>query len=189
MDKTVYEMSFTHDVQELTAQAIELNVYRRLFEEENMSREEILKLFAEWAEEFHEKYKGFKWNGETSYYDEMDKFVTKKDHDYNNPYIDQYGEIWDGESEDHCWPAGGGLHKDCDYNAEALYAYYVIKSEHGVYDYLIKRGFRLVGVAPSGGNSYYRKGNTEIIFECYDYTAHQYGYLHTELLTEESKNE
>jgi hypothetical protein len=117
----------------------------------------------------------------------MDAFVTKKDHDYNNPYIDQYGEVWDGESDDHCWPAGGGLHRDCDYNAEALYAYYVKKNQGEIWNFLTGRGFKqLTGYS---NKEVWIKGNTEIIFECYDYDAHQYGYLHTELLTEESKNE
>ena len=40
-----------------------------------------------------------------------------------NNYIDKYGNPYDSES-DACWPAGGGLHKDCEFNADALYAYY-----------------------------------------------------------------
>ena len=45
-----------------------------------------------------------------------------------NDYIDRYGNPYDVEDPNACWPAGGGLHKDCEFNADALYAYYVVKS-------------------------------------------------------------
>ena len=176
-----FEPTLIQDIQELTAQAIELHIYDRFFEEENMSRDEIFKLVANWAVEFHEAHRNFKWDGIVSYYDEVDKFLTKKDHDYNNPYIDQDGEVWDGESDDHCWPAGGGLHKDCDYNAEALYAYYTIKNGVGIDAYLTKRGFEHT-LCDVMGRDVWRKGNTEIDFDAYDYDAHMYGYVHTELI-------
>ena len=52
-----------------------------------------------------------------------------------NIYIDKYGNPYDSESEN-CWPAGGGLHKDCEFNADALYAYYTMsvgKGQHPGY--------------------------------------------------------
>ena len=55
-----------------------------------------------------------------------------------NPYIDQYGFPYE---ENESMPAGGGLHKDCDYNAEALYAYYAVKDRKKIWDYLEKKGF------------------------------------------------
>lgn len=97
-----------------------------------------------------------------------------------NDYIDQYGEPYDSETGD-SWPAGGGLHKDCDYNAEALYAYYTIKNRDDIYSYLTKRGFRL-----SSGSAHcevYTKGNTEVWYESYE--DGMWGYMHTELVEEE----
>ena len=44
-----------------------------------------------------------------------------------NDYIDRYGNPYDVEDPNTCWPAGGGLHKDCEFNADALYAYYNIE--------------------------------------------------------------
>lgn len=97
-----------------------------------------------------------------------------------NPYIDQYGHPYDHESGN-SWPAGGGLHKDCDYNAEALYAYYVLKNRDAISEFLIGRGFEFMG----GGREedWWRKGNTEIYFEGYDADndGGLYGYLHTEI--------
>lgn len=97
-----------------------------------------------------------------------------------NPYIDQYGHPYDHESGD-SWPAGGGLHKDCDYNAEALYAYYVLKNSEAIYEFLTGRGFDLV--VDADNLEVWRKGNTEIYFEDYDADndGGLYGYLHTEL--------
>ena len=45
-----------------------------------------------------------------------------------NFYIDHFGHPYDHESGD-SWPAGGGLDKRCDYNAEALFCYYVLKTD------------------------------------------------------------
>lgn len=96
-----------------------------------------------------------------------------------NPYIDHYGNPYDCESGD-SWPAGGGLHKDCDHNAEALYAYYAVKGRKQIYKYLTERGFSLYYM--DDDSAIYKKGNTEISFESYDWGAGQFGYLHTELI-------
>ena len=96
-----------------------------------------------------------------------------------NNYIDRDGFPYDSEGE-HCWPAGGGLHKDCEFNADALYAYYVMASRGKITAYLTSKGF-----TPGCQTEHYEewtKGNTEIVFECYDNGAHLWGYVHTELL-------
>lgn len=94
------------------------------------------------------------------------------------PYIDQYGEAYEPEVSA---PAGGGLHKDCDYNAEALYCFYTLKNREAITKYLTKRGF-----TPGCQDKHYEewyKGNTLIVFEGYDKTNGNglWGYVHTEL--------
>ena len=90
-----------------------------------------------------------------------------------NPYIDQYGFPYE---ENESMPAGGGLHKDCDYNAEALYAFYVLKDRRKIETYLSKRNFHREYHGDCMEIWY--KGNTEITFE--SYIGDMWGYLHTE---------
>ena len=97
-----------------------------------------------------------------------------------NNYIDRYGNPYDPESEDDCWPAGGGLHKDCEYNADALYAYYVVKDREKIFDYLSGKGFRLANYHEDYEE--WRKGNTIVVYEDYDKGAHLWGYMHTEIV-------
>lgn len=96
-----------------------------------------------------------------------------------NNYIDMYGDPYDSES-DACWPAGGGLHKDCEFNADALYAYYTVKDRDKIYDYLTSKGFFLIKCHDDFQR--WIKGNTEITYECYDKGKHLWGYMHTELI-------
>lgn len=98
-----------------------------------------------------------------------------------NNYIDREGFPYDSEGE-HCWPAGGGLDKRCDYNADALYAYYVAKSSTAIWDYLNARGFEFLG--DNGDAEWWCKGNTFVYFEGYSGGCRNgmYGYMHTELL-------
>ena len=96
-----------------------------------------------------------------------------------NNYIDKYGNPYDSES-DSCWPAGGGLHKDCEFNADALYAYYVVKDRDNILNYLSGKGFILTTCV--NGCEVWVKGNTEITFEDYDKSGHLWGYMHTELI-------
>ena len=95
-----------------------------------------------------------------------------------NDYIDRYGNPYDSEDDKACWPAGGGLHKDCEFNADALYAYYVVKSREKIAEYLTAKGF----VPHTLKNDYeeWAKGNTMVSFEDYDNGAHLWGYMHTE---------
>ena len=93
-------------------------------------------------------------------------------------YIDQYGNPYNSEDDKACWPAGGGLHKDCDYNADALYAYYVVKDRWKIWDYLEKRGFS--EVLHGSDEETWVKGNTRITYE--SYIDGMWGYMHTELV-------
>jgi hypothetical protein len=97
-----------------------------------------------------------------------------------NDYIDRYGNPYDCEDPNACWPAGGGLHKDCEFNADALYAYYVVKSREKIFEYLTSKGFVLLQAV--NGLQEWAKGNTRITFEDYDNGAHLWGYLHTEVV-------
>lgn len=97
-----------------------------------------------------------------------------------NNYIDQYGNPYDSEDENACWPAGGGLHKDCEFNADALYAYYTIGNRYKIADYLLSKGFK--ETLHGDDEEIWVKGNTEITYECYDKGAHLWGYMHTELV-------
>lgn len=90
-----------------------------------------------------------------------------------NPYIDQYGQPY---VEDESMPAGGGLHKDCDYNAEALYAFNVLKDRRKIEAYLSKRNFHRD--YHGDDMEIWYKGNTEVTFE--SYIGGMWGYLHTE---------
>lgn len=97
-----------------------------------------------------------------------------------NFYIDRYGNPYDCEDPDACWPAGGGLHKDCEFNADALYAYYVVKSRENIKEYLMSKGFELL--LEMKDFQEWAKGNTRITFEDYDNSGKLWGYLHTELI-------
>lgn len=96
-----------------------------------------------------------------------------------NSYIDKYGNPYDSES-DACWPAGGGLHKDCEFNADALYAYYTIGDRYKIADYLLSKGFK--ETLHGADEEIWQKGNTEVTYECYDTGAHLWGYMHTEAI-------
>ena len=96
----------------------------------------------------------------------------------SNDYIDQYGNPYNSEDDKACWPAGGGLHKKCDYNADAIYAYYVVKDRWKIWDYLEKRGFS--EVLHGSDEETWVKGNTRITYE--SYIDGMWGYMHTELV-------
>lgn len=104
------------------------------------------------------------------------KYFIGKPEKVENPYIDQYGNPYDWESGD-SWPAGGGLHKDCDYNADALYAYYAVKDRKKIWDYLEKKGFS--EVLHGSDEEVWVKGNTRVTYE--SYIDGRWGYMHTEL--------
>jgi len=97
-----------------------------------------------------------------------------------NDYIDRYGNPYDSEDAKACWPAGGGLHKDCEFNADALYAYYVAESREKITEYLTSKGFARIMWHPD--EEIWTKGNTRVIFENYAKPAKMWGYMHTELI-------
>lgn len=63
-------------IQEITLQAYDFGIYRRLQDEKDMSRDQIFNLFEEWGKEFEKEHEGHEWNGD--YYDEIDKFIMAK---------------------------------------------------------------------------------------------------------------
>jgi hypothetical protein len=93
-----------------------------------------------------------------------------------NIYIDEKGNPYTDES----WPAGGGLHRDCEFNADALYAYYVIKDRDKITDYLVSKRFKRIRWWCY--EEIWVKGNTKIVYESYDNGAQLWGYMHTELI-------
>jgi hypothetical protein len=97
-----------------------------------------------------------------------------------NDYIDQYGNPYDSEDDNACWPAGGGLHKDCEFNADALYAYYTLGDRYKIADYLLSKGFK--EILHGDDEEVWVKGNTQVTYECYDNGARLWGYMHTELI-------
>ena len=108
-------------------------------------------------------------NGAELEYDMVDFPVDDYIDENGNPYVE-------GES----WPAGGGFCKDCDFNAEALYAFKVIKERDAITKYLTKHG-GVPGVQSDAFEEWFI-GNTRIIFE--SYVSDMWGYVHTELLDE-----
>lgn len=66
----------TTTIQEITLQAYAFGIYTYLFEVKNMSRDEILNLFAQWGTEFEYNHRNYEWEGD--YYDEIDDFVQWK---------------------------------------------------------------------------------------------------------------
>lgn len=95
-----------------------------------------------------------------------------------NDYIDRYGNPYEANDPNACFPIGGGLHKDCEYNADALYAYYVVKDRHKIADYLVSKGF----CVNRFGSDFevWIKGNTKVTYECYDKERNDWVYMHTE---------
>lgn len=118
---------------------------------------------------------GIEWDGKE--YDTEYKIDIEE---VPNNYIDEYGNPYDSEDEHACWPAGGGLHKDCEFNADALYAYYTIGNRYKIADYLLSKGFK--ETLHGDDEEVWVKGNTEVTYECYDKGAHLWGYMHTELI-------
>jgi len=99
-----------------------------------------------------------------------------------NDYVDRCGNPYDWEDPNACWPAGGGLHKDCEFNADALYAYYTLGDRNKIADYLISKKFKEVVHNEDG--EVWVKGNTEVTYESYDNDAHLWGYMHTEIVVD-----
>ena len=110
------------------------------------------------------KWKACKMAQNDTFSEDFSDYSVSACEEEENDYIDQYGNPYDSEDDKACWPAGGGLHKHCEFNADALTA----------------KGFR----AEKGDEDYevWAKGNTEVTYECYDKGANLWGYMHTELI-------
>lgn len=63
-------------IQEITLQAYDFGIFRRLQDEKDKSRDEIFNMFEEWGKEFEKEHEGYEWNGD--YYDEIDRFIMAK---------------------------------------------------------------------------------------------------------------
>ena len=96
-----------------------------------------------------------------------------------NDYIDIYGNPYNSEDQNACFPVGGGLHKDCEFNADALYAYYIVKDRYKIAEeYLPSKGFHRVKC----GNDVevWIKGNTKVTYENYNFDLNAWVCMHTE---------
>ena len=87
MNKTNITPELLADIQEITLRASELGIFATLFNEEDIARDEILKLFAKWGVEFRERYAttGLLPN---FYYDMVDEFLKEK-MTFRKPIIEQ----------------------------------------------------------------------------------------------------
>lgn len=113
--------------------------------------------------------------GEVSFSEDNELFEVDSVEEEEYPYIDRNGDPYEPEVS---FPAGGGLHKDCEFNADALYAYYIVKDRWEIARYLTIKGFK---EALHGDNiEVWVKGNTKITYE--GYGCGLWGYMTTELI-------
>ena len=63
----------TSTIQELTLEAHEHPLWSYLYDEKDMTRDEIFNIIEGWAEIFEQVHGGYNWNGD--YYDEIDRFI------------------------------------------------------------------------------------------------------------------
>ena len=126
------------------------------------------------------KWKACKMAQNDTFSEDFSDYSVSACEEEENDYIDQYGNPYDSEDDKACWPAGGGLHKDCEFNADALYAYYTIGDRYKIADYLRSKGFK--ETLHGADEEVWVKGNTEVTYENYDKVAHLWGYMHTELI-------
>lgn len=71
-------------IQEFTLRAYELKIFDFLFNQKNMSRDEIFNLFEEWADEFEKEEEKHLMDPDWFYYDEIDEFLGAKIDEYEN---------------------------------------------------------------------------------------------------------
>ena len=77
----------TESIQEITVLAETNGIRAELMADGTMSRDEVWDLMRVWADEFDESHKGFDYAGHnTSFYDEVDKFVADKYYALIHPY-------------------------------------------------------------------------------------------------------
>ena len=71
-------ITLTTTIQEISLQAYAFGVFDYLFNERNMSRDEILNIFEKWGEEFEDICRAHTDEDDWFYYDEVDAFINKK---------------------------------------------------------------------------------------------------------------
>ena len=71
-------ITLTTTIQEISLQAYAFGVFDYLFNERNMSRDEILNLFEEWGKEFEDICRAHTDEDDWFYYDEVDSFINRK---------------------------------------------------------------------------------------------------------------
>lgn len=70
--------TLTTTIQEITLTANAHGVFDYLFNDHNMSRDEILNIFEDWGKEYEELAKKHEGDDDWFYYEEMDEFVDRK---------------------------------------------------------------------------------------------------------------
>lgn len=70
--------TLTTTIQEITLTANAHGVFDYLFNDHNMSRDEILNIFEDWGKEYEELAKSHEGDDDWFYYEEMDEFVDRK---------------------------------------------------------------------------------------------------------------
>ena len=71
-------ITLTTTIQEISIQAYAFGVFDYLFNERNMSRDEILNIFEDWGKEFEDICRAHTDEDDWFYYDEVDAFINRK---------------------------------------------------------------------------------------------------------------
>lgn len=71
-------ITLTTTIQEISLQAYAFGVFDYLFNERNMSRDEILNIFEDWGKEFEDICRAHTDEDDWFYYDEADAFINRK---------------------------------------------------------------------------------------------------------------
>lgn len=71
-------ITLTTTIQEISLQAYAFGVFDYLFNERNMSRDEILNIFEDWGKEFEDICRAHTDEDDWFYYDEVDAFINRK---------------------------------------------------------------------------------------------------------------
>lgn len=136
-----------------------------------------VEVIAETEKEARDKALDIAEGGGVSFPNNNELYEVESVEEEEYPYMDREGNPYDPEVS---LPAGGGLHKDCDYNADALYAYYALKGRYAIADYLVEKGFN---EAIHGQDmEVWVKGNTKITYEGYRGGLWGWGYMSTDCI-------
>ena len=86
---------YLHEIQEITVAAEDHGVRSKLMSERNMSRPDVWFLMQDWASEFIEKTKDYKWGEDKHYYDEVDFFIERKAKQLDMPELRPDADVED----------------------------------------------------------------------------------------------